>query len=253
MAITVQLQTESVVGNGPTITLPVALGAGVNRRVLVCALSDCFSNPEAGIPTGPVTYGGIAMSLVTDGVNVAQAVRSALNFPSGTNIAALWYELREAQLPPNGAQNVVVPFTGTGSGLWSMMVGAWVLEGCAQDVNVRSVANATANASLSTAIGAILAQGETTDAIFMCGVNDTITGTITPTIGQLAPVTDFELAIGSTARGVGASDLAAPSFGPVGCAMTYTVAATGRTALSAIRLAQPLVAVGGSVALELVT
>jgi hypothetical protein len=177
------------------------------------------------------------MSLVTDGVNVAQSVERASNFPLGTTVAVLWYELRESQLPANGANNLIVPFVGTGGGQWLMVAGAWILEGCDQSANVRSVANATTDTPQNlTSLTAIVGMGEPSDAVLVAGANDNSAGTIQITIGGVALTEDFDIDQGGSARAAAGTDLTAPSTGPVGCTMAYTTSSTQRAAMSAIRL-----------------
>jgi hypothetical protein len=248
MAITQQLQTESASISIGTVALPVALGAGANRLLLVCVVVDSFTNPEAGEPTS-VLYDSTPMDPVTDGVNIARSVRSSAAGPnSGTTMATFWYVLREAQLPANGAHNVAVTVLGTGGGLIVFVAGAWILEGCSQAANVRSVANASTDTPQALPnLTAVLARGEPSDAILVAGCNDINTGTIQITIGGVALTEDFDIDQSGSSRAAAGTDLTAPSAGPVGCTMTYTIAATQRAAMSAIRLQAFSIPSGGRV------
>lgn len=235
MAIVQQSQTESTSQLNNVITFSVTLGAGANRLLLVAIPMDSFANADAGIPIS-VTYAGIPLSLVTDGVDVAQSVQQPSTFPAGTCIGAFWYVLREAQMPAPGANNVVVTCV-NGGGAKRFIIGAWVLENCLQSANVRSVANAKTDTPAGlTTLTATLAAGATSDACLVVGCNDTSAGTIQITIGGVGLTEDFDIDQGGSSRGAAGTDLTAPTVGPVACSMTYTLAGTQRAAMSAIRL-----------------
>jgi hypothetical protein len=147
----------------------------------------------------------------------------------------------------------LAPSGGGEAGAKRLIVSAWVLENCSQAVNVRSVVNASTDtpSNLST-LGAILGPGELSDAILVMVCNDNTAGSIQITIGQIALTEDFDLDQGGSSRGAAGTNLTSPSVGPVGVAAAYTVAATQRAALSAIRIAQvagPIT--GGSAVLTL--
>jgi hypothetical protein len=231
MAITQQLQAESAALFTNTFTQSVTLGAGSNRLFLVAIPVDAFNTPGNGTPTS-VTYGGVPLALVTDGTNVASSIQPPPT--TGTTIAVFWYVLREAQLPANGPNNLVVNFDAASSE--GFVVGWWILENCLQAAEVRSVANnrTTSPAGL-TSLTATLAFGALSDACLCVGCNDTASGTIQITIGGVGLTEDFDVAMAS-ARGAAGTDLTAPSLGTVACTMTYTLAGTQRAAISAIRL-----------------
>jgi hypothetical protein len=177
------------------------------------------------------------MELVTDGANLASIVVNSLNVISGvtfTNAMGVhWYVLRETQLPANGANNLNVQFAITSN---NFVVGWWILENCSQSPHVRSVANASTLAAVTT-LAVTLGYGALSDACLVAGCNNTTAGTIQITIGGIAVTEDFDVTLATNqAHGAAGTDLTAPSLAPVVCDMTYTLAATPRTAMSAIRI-----------------
>lgn len=233
MAIVQQLQAETPAVFNSTRTDSVTLGAGANRLFLVGIAVDSGTN-GADAPSS-VTYGGVALSLVTDGVTQATR-REAASLGSLNAVSVHWYALREAQLPSNGANNLVVTFPNT----VNCVIGWWILEGCSQAANVVSVATNGTNVSGSfTTLVALLGPGALSDAVFCLGVNNSSSGTIQITIGGIGLTEDFDVDLTTNAaRGAAGTDLTAPSIGVLPCDMTYTLAAAQRAAFCAIRIAQ---------------
>ena len=147
MAITVQLAAaDTLAGGGHSATSSsrnVTLGAGTNRALLVASALEAAS-ANASVVTG-VTYGGVALSKVTDGELTAD-----LNTLAGSDDVAnlVWWILLEEDLPANGSNALAATVdAGRQHGL------AWfILEGVDQENPVIDVAMAfNSNAQSITA------------------------------------------------------------------------------------------------------
>lgn len=222
MAITQQLQAEAAVQNNTSLSTSVSLGAGSNRVMLVAVGAERSS---LAAPTS-VTYGGNALSLVTDGTDTASHIE-------GTTGGCFWYRLLEANMPSNGANNLVINWPGTAV---NYAIGWWILEGASQSANVVDVAN-TGASTTATTISATVAAGATTDMILCVAYGNNSTGTVAITIGGTGVTEDFDIDLTTGGARIGAgTDLPAVSSGTQACVATVT--SSNRRIISAIRIAE---------------
>jgi hypothetical protein len=134
--------------SGTTPTNAFTQDAGSNRRLMVSVAHE-----TAGVTVSSMTYGGQAMSLVTDGTDTA----------TSTNTARVeWWTLRESQLPANGSQNLVVTLSATAE----VYINAMMVAGTDQAVNVRDVVNA--NTAAATTVTTNVTVGATSDLVVSC-------------------------------------------------------------------------------------
>jgi hypothetical protein len=219
VAIAQQLQAEGTAQSNSGQTVSVTLGAGSNRYMVVALCAEIGSGTQA--PPTSVTYGGNALTLITDGTVTASQV--------STVAGVFLYRLLEADMPANGANNLVVSWPAT----TTYVMGWWILtgvnQGNASDVKI------LAQTTTATSITVTLDAGATTDAVICaCYKNDT-TGTVAITISGAGVTEDFDLSFGS-ARGAAGTDLPAVASGTIAC--VATVSSTSRRILVAIRLAE---------------
>jgi hypothetical protein len=128
----------SASGTAPTNSFTQV--AGSNRRLMVSVMTEA--------PTvSSMTYGGVSMALVTDGTNTAASTNTA---------RTEWWTLREASLPANGANNLVVNLSATGE----CYINAILVGNTDQATNVDEVNNAnTAAATTVTTTVTVNAAG----------------------------------------------------------------------------------------------
>lgn len=112
-----------------TVTTSHVLAAGTGRRVFILAGWDDTGVTATAVST--CTYGGVTCSRVTDGTQAALVQASATN----QNGAEVW-ELRDASLPADGANNAVVTLDQT---VDVMFVGVVSLQNATQDTNAQDV------------------------------------------------------------------------------------------------------------------
>jgi len=131
-------------GNALTLTFSHTLVAGSNRLVVVCFAGES----DGGLSVSSVTYGGTAMTLAVS----LETPDSGFKY-----IGQLWYIL-EANLPANGANNVVITTSGSTS---SLEVNAYCSEytGVAQTApeatnSVYTTSSATITNTLTASAGA---------------------------------------------------------------------------------------------------
>lgn len=228
MAIAQQLQAEGTAQNNTGQTVSVSLSAGSDRYMVVALSAEIAAGTQAA-PTS-VTYGGNALSLITDGSVTASQV--------STVAGVFLYRLLEANMPANGANNLVVSWPAT----TTYVMGWWILtgvnQGNASDVKI------LAETTTATTITITLDAGATTDAVICaCYKNDT-TGTCAITISGAGVTEDFDIAYGS-ARGAAGTDLPAVASGTIAC--VATVSSTTRRILVGVRLSQAITTLTGAV------
>ena len=134
--------------SGTTPTNAFTLDAGSNRRIMVSVAHE-----TAGVTVSSMTYGGQSMALVTDGTDSA----------ASTNTARVeWWTLREANLPSNGSQNLVVTLSATAE----VAINIMTVAGTSQDTNVRDVVNA--NTAGATTVTTNVSVGHVQDMVLSC-------------------------------------------------------------------------------------
>lgn len=219
MAIAQQLQAESTEQNNTGQTVSVTLGAGSSRYMVVALEADVAS---LAAPSS-VTYGGNALALITDGTVTASQISTAGG--------VFMYRLLEANMPANGAQDLIVSWGAT----TNYKMGWWILTGVDQ-ANARDV-KILAETTTATTITITLDSGATTDAVICaCYKNDT-TGTVAITISGAGVTEDYDVSLSTGgARGAAGTDLPAVASGTIAC--VATVSSTNRRILVGIRLAE---------------
>lgn len=219
MAIAQQLQAESTQQNNISFSQAVTLGAGSNRLFLVAIIGERTSYAA---PTN-VTYGGNALSLVTDGAQTAENI-------TGTNAGVHLYALKEASLPANGSNTLAVNYSGANV---NYVVGWWILTGVNQG-NSRDV-KVLGQTTTATSITITLDSGATTDAVICAAYKNDSTGTIAITISGAAVTEDFDVDLTTGgARGAAGTDLPAVASGTIAC--VATVSSTTRRIIVGTRL-----------------
>jgi hypothetical protein len=219
VAIAQQLQAESTAQNNTGQTVSVTLGAGSNRYMVVALVADVASLA----PPSSVTYGGNALALITDGAITASTISTAGG--------VFMYRLLEANMPADGANDLIVSWGAT----TNYIMGWWILTGVQQG-NAADV-KSTAETTTATTVTATLDAGATTDAV-ICAVykNDT-TGSVAVTISGAGVTEDFDVSLATGgARGAAGTDLPAVASGTIAC--VATVSSTNRRIITAIRLAE---------------
>lgn len=165
MPIVQQLQAETAAITATSTTQSVTLGAGLNRLFLVAILSTSALEPLVYYANRPLR-------------------RIAL----GSGSFLRWYVLRESELPPNGANNLVVSYPLS----VTFVVGWWILEGCSQG-DLRS--SATDGFSLTTTTGqtsmTVSLPGIAGDAIFGSAIKRVLNGSLDMLIDGIALTEDI--------------------------------------------------------------
>lgn len=219
MAIAQQLQAESTEQNNTSFSQAVTLGAGSNRIFLVAIVAE---RSTYAAPTS-VTYGGNALSLVTDGTQTAENI-------TGSIAGVHFYALKEANLPANGSNTLAVTYSGAAV---NYVVGWWILTGVNQG-NARDV-KVLGQTTTATSITVTLDAGATTDAVVCASYKNDTTGTIAITISGAGVTEDFDVSLATGgARGAAGTDLPAVASGTIAC--VATVSSTSRRILVGIRL-----------------
>lgn len=231
MAIAQQLQGESTEQNNTGQTVAVTLSAGSNRYMVVALVAE---RTTLAAPTS-VTYGGNALTLITDGTVTASII-------AGSTGGVFLYRLLEANMPSNGSNNLVVAWPGAAT---NYIMGWWILTGVAQAnaADVKTVAETTT----STTITATLDAGATTDAVICATYKNDTTGTVAITISGAGVTEDFDVSLTTGgARGAAGTDLPAVASGTIAC--VATTSSNARRAIAAIRLNEAATSVdaGGS-------
>lgn len=116
-----------------THTMAFTLDAGSNRRLLVFV-----GMATAAASISSVTYGGVTMSIASDGSTSATRTQNGY--------LSVCYTLRESQLPANGSNDIVVTLSGSDE----IGVTAVVVSGTAQGSTVSNVATSGTNSGSST-------------------------------------------------------------------------------------------------------
>lgn len=125
MAITVHSAGQQTTANDSSASnnQNVTLAAGSNRRLFVCVqVEHAGGNESEGVSA--ITYGGNALTQVTDGSDPALIDLSVAHIE--------WFQLLEADMPANGSQALNVTLTVSRQ----CTVGWIILEGCDQSTNV---------------------------------------------------------------------------------------------------------------------
>lgn len=228
MAIAQQLQGEGTSQTNTGSTESVTLSAGSNRYMVVALVAEHATSQAA--PTS-VTYGGNALALITDGTVTASQ--------TSTLGGVFMYRLLEANMPANGANNLVVAWPSS----TNYVMGWWILTGVEQ-ANADDV-KILAQTTTATSITVTLDAGNTTDAV-ICAAYSNNNPSTAITISGAAVTEDFDIDIAGTARGAAGTDLPAVASGTIACVATTT--STNRRIIVAIRIAEAAVEVdvGGS-------
>lgn len=221
MAIAQQLQAESAQQNNTSFSQAVTLGAGSNRFFLVAIVGErtSYAAPNS------VTYGGVALSLVTDGSQTAENITGSF---AGVHL----YALKESSLPANGSNTLAVTWPGANV---NYCVGWWILTGVDQG-NARDV-KVLGQTTTATSITVTLDSGATTDAVVCAAYKNDTAGTVAITISGAGVTEDFDVDLTTGgARAAAGTDLPAVASGTIAC--VATVSSTTRRILVAVRLAE---------------
>lgn len=221
MAIAQQLQAESAQQNNTSFSQAVTLGAGSNRLFLVAIVGErtSYAAPNS------VTYGGVALSLVTDGSQTAENI-------TGSFAGVHFYVLKEASLPANGSNTLAVTWPGAAV---NYCVGWWIFTGVDQG-NARDV-KTLGQTTTATSITVTLDSGATTDAVVCAAYKNDTAGTVAITISGSGVTEDFDVSLATGgARAAAGTGLPAVVSGTIAC--VATVSSTTRRILVAVRLAE---------------
>lgn len=222
MAISQQLQAESAQQNNTSFSTSVTLGAGSDRLFL---LGIAAERASLVAPTTGPTYGGVAMSLVTDGTQTASHIE-------GTFGGVHFYCLKEADLPADGSNTLAFAYSG---GNVNYVAGWWIFEGVDQGnaVDVKVLGQSTTATSITVTLDA----GASTDAVVCAAYKNGSDGTVAITISGAGVTEDFDVDLSTGgARGAAGTDLPAVASGTIAC--VATVNSTSRRVIVAIRLAE---------------
>lgn len=148
----ISIQTRgsvNVTAAASSTTQSVTLAAAYKRRLFVCVgFEHATGNGDV---VSSITYGGNTLTAVTDGTT------SAVNNFSGTVDSYIgWWYLDEANMPADGANNLVV----TCNSSHQFSVGWWILNKCSQRGNIDQVivntgtSGTTVTATLSSVLNA---------------------------------------------------------------------------------------------------
>jgi hypothetical protein len=148
--------SKNVTSAASNDTTSVTRPALTNGRMFVCVQYEHATGDGATITSA--VYGGVTMATVTDGTDSASG---DYDFNGSVVCAYRWFTLKHAELPAEGANNLVITL-----GANALFSYSWYfLSGCSQATNVVDVGIDTA-ASGSTSKSATLVASAANQAVF---------------------------------------------------------------------------------------
>jgi hypothetical protein len=224
-------------------TTSISLVAGSNRifAALVTGvdINTSGSAPPEALPN--VTYGGVPMGFL-QGIDGTQSFLSNALASPPTRAYGLLYALRESQLPPNGANNLIVDWPGlSGSLNWGFRGTTWTLGNCDQRSPVRDVQ--VRERTIASPNDLVTRPGGTSDALILGATHATSSGVGDFTINGGGVTEDVNIGIGGVGRCVGFAQAAAGSLAGITAAFTYSV--VSQNVLVVARLAEFFPPIGG--------
>jgi hypothetical protein len=211
-------------------TQSIVLVAASNRMVLVavCGREQKTPIPPETIPV--VTYGGVAMELMVRD-NLAQ---SFITGGAASRVSVFWFCLREAQLPPNGANDLIVDWSALSGTNWGFRYELYELANLDQSPKVRGFTR------LATTLGTqplpgTFPGGGVSDALLIAGSNANSAGSFQITIDGVGITEDFDATYGN-GRACAGTDLVAGAVAPISFSLAFTNG--NNVATVALRLAE---------------
>lgn len=183
--------------------------------VAVCGREQGATLPPETIPV--VTYGGVTMSFL----RIESGIESFITGGSASRVSVFWFALRESELPPNGANDLIVNWAALAGTNWGFR-SEWYLLGNADQGPITRWISRLATTSGTQPLNGVLNTGGVSDAIYVAGMNVITSGSFQITIDGVGIVEDADAVVGSLGRVTFGHDLSAASVGFISYSLAFT-------------------------------